>query len=55
MYLDFCADERKDDRLEDDPHLLEDGGDGVVVPPPGLPPLHGGHEGQDDGGQAAGS
>jgi hypothetical protein len=55
MYLDFCTDERKDDRLEDDPHLLEDGGDGVVVPPPGLTPLHGGHEGQDDGGQAAGS
>jgi hypothetical protein len=25
------------------------------VPPPGLTPLHGGHEGQDDGGQAAGS
>ena len=33
MYLDLGAYERKDDRLEYDPHLLEDGGHRVILAP----------------------
>ena len=55
MYLDLGAYERKDDRLEYDPHLLEDGGHRVIVAPARLPPLHRGHKGQNNGGQASGT
>ncbi len=44
-HLNLGANESEDDRLEDDPHLLEDGGHGVVVAPARLAPLHGGHKG----------
>ena len=53
VHLDLGADEGEDDWLEDDPHALEGLGDGVVVSPAHAPPLDAGHEGHDDGSEAA--
>ena len=55
VHLDLGADQGKDDGLEDDPHLGEGVGDGVVVSPAFPPPLHGGDKGEDDGGKATGT
>ena len=55
VHLHLGADQGEEDRLEDDPHLAEGVGDGVVVGPALLPPLDGRGEGHDDGGEAAGA